>query len=134
MYQIIDSFTLVLPYKTSCQQCTSIITSHSLCSASVPIFGTTPTKRQDSKSSKKKYSERCKKLKPHIMNKILMIVIFSFFFFGCNMNPNKEARIQKLETELQQSIDKIEGLEHRVQTLEAKNEGLKTRLLLLENR
>ena len=45
------------------------------------------------------------------------------------MNPNKEARIQKLETEIQQSLDKIEDLESRVQILEGENAQLTTRIL-----
>ncbi len=33
------------------------------------------------------------------MKKALGIVTILVFFLGCNMNPNKEARIQKLETD-----------------------------------
>ena len=68
------------------------------------------------------------------MKKILLVVTLSFFFFGCNMNPNKEARLQKLETEIQQSNDKIKELENKVQTLESMNEQLKTRILVLEKK
>ena len=35
-----------------------------------------------------------------IMKKTFLIVILSLFLFGCNQNPNKEARIQKLEKEI----------------------------------
>ena len=66
------------------------------------------------------------------MKKILFVFVTSLFLFGCNMNPNKEARIQKLETELQQTLNKINQLESRVQTLEAEEEQLKIRILELE--
>lgn len=68
------------------------------------------------------------------MKKGLVIVVISLLFIGCNMNPSKEARIQKLETEMLQSIEKINQLENRVQSLEAINEQLKSRLLAIENR
>lgn len=71
-------------------------------------------------------------LKSDAMNKILLIAAFSLFFIGCNMNPSKEARIQKLETEVQQSTEKIKTLENRIQTLEARNAELTTRILELE--
>lgn len=68
------------------------------------------------------------------MKKIFVIITFSLFFIGCNMNPSKEARIQKLETEIQQALDKINQLENSVQSLEGINEQLKTRVLELEKR
>lgn len=66
------------------------------------------------------------------MKKIFLVAICSLFFFGCNMNPNKEARIQKLETEMKQTIDKISKLESRVQVLESANDQLQTRVIELE--
>lgn len=66
------------------------------------------------------------------MKKIFLIATCSLFFIGCNMNPNKEARIQKLETEIMQTIDKINKLESRVQVLEVVNDQLKTRIIELE--
>lgn len=66
------------------------------------------------------------------MKKVFFIATFSLYLFGCNMNPSKEARIQKLEMEVQQSIDKINKLESSVQALLAKNEQLKTRIIELE--
>ncbi len=68
------------------------------------------------------------------MKKTLGIIAISVFIIGCNMNPNKEARIQKLETEILQSIERIDQLENRVETLENMNENLKTRVLEIENR
>ena len=68
-----------------------------------------------------------------IMKRILGIIAISILFFGCNMNPNKEARIQKLETEIQQSMDRINQLEKRVATLESKNELLKSKIQEIEN-
>ena len=61
-----------------------------------------------------------------------LIAVLSLFLFGCNVNPNKEARIQKLETEIQNTIDKINKLESSVQTLVVENEQLKIRVMALE--
>jgi predicted nucleic acid-binding Zn-ribbon protein len=66
------------------------------------------------------------------MKKVLLIAFCSLFFLGCNMNPSKEARLQQLEMEIQQTMDKINSLEGRVQTLEDINEELETRILALE--
>ena len=68
------------------------------------------------------------------MKKIFIITTFSLFLVGCNINPNKEARIQQLETEIQQTIDKINKLESNVQALEVTNKQLRTRILELEKR
>lgn len=66
------------------------------------------------------------------MKKVLLLTLCSFFLLGCNMNPSKEARVQQLETEMRQTIDKINTLERQVQALEGMNEELKNRLLELE--
>jgi peptidoglycan hydrolase CwlO-like protein len=66
------------------------------------------------------------------MKKICVIASLSLFLFACNINPNKEARIQQLETEIQQTKNKINRLESSVLALEAKNEELRTRILELE--
>ena len=66
------------------------------------------------------------------MKKIFFIATFSLLLFGCNMNPSKEARIQKLEMEVEQTLNKINELESSVQTLEVENERLRTRVLELE--
>ena len=66
------------------------------------------------------------------MKKIYFIATVSLFLFGCNMNPNKEARIHNLETEIHLTLDKINKLDSRVQTLEVKNEQLRTRILELK--
>lgn len=68
------------------------------------------------------------------MKKGLVIVVISLLFIGCNMNPSKEARIQKIETEMLQSAEKINQLENKVESLEAINEQLQSRLLAIENR
>ena len=68
------------------------------------------------------------------MKHILVIIALSIFLFGCNMNPSKEARIQKLETETLQSVEKIKQLENKVEALENSNEQLKTRVSEIENR
>ena len=62
------------------------------------------------------------------MKKVFGIIAISVLFIGCNMNPSKEARIQKLETEIQQSMEKINQLEKRIETLEEINEGLQLKI------
>lgn len=66
------------------------------------------------------------------MKKIFLIATCSLILFGCNLNPNKEARIQDLETEIKQTIDKINKLESRVKVLEGVNDQFKTRIIELE--
>jgi len=66
------------------------------------------------------------------MKKAFSIIAISFFCIGCNMNPNKETRIQKLETEIQQSMKKITRLEKRLESLEAINAQLKSRIQAIE--
>jgi hypothetical protein len=66
------------------------------------------------------------------MKKVLLLTLCSLCLLGCNINPSKEARVQKLEAEMLQTMDKINALESRVQTLEGINEELKTRMLELE--
>ena len=73
-------------------------------------------------------------LKSSIMKKTLLIITFAGFLISCNINPNKEARIQKLETEIQLATDKINDLDNKVESLEVDNEQLKTRILDLEKR
>jgi predicted RNase H-like nuclease (RuvC/YqgF family) len=67
-----------------------------------------------------------------MIQKTVLIATLSVFLSGCNMNPSKEARIQKLETEIQQSQEKIEGLEIRVRALESQNEELIKKIMDLE--
>lgn len=66
------------------------------------------------------------------MKKNLLIAMIAVSLSGCNMNPNKEARIQKLETEITQALDKLEELESRIQNLEGENAELKTQIHRLE--
>jgi len=66
------------------------------------------------------------------MKKILLIASCSLFLLGCNINPNKEARIQKLETEIKLSMEKTNILESRVQVLENLNDQLNARITELE--
>lgn len=49
------------------------------------------------------------------------------------MNPSKEARIQQLETKIEQTLEEFDKLEIRVQTLESANEQLESMILELEN-
>lgn len=66
------------------------------------------------------------------MKKVFAISVTMLLLLGCAMNPSKEARIQKLETELVQSIDKINELEKRIISLEEVNVALQIRLSALE--
>lgn len=59
------------------------------------------------------------------MKNALLIFGLSTFFLGCNMNPNKEERIQKLETEILKSTEKVKQLENRVGDLEVTIEQLR---------
>ncbi|MEE9372971.1 MAG: hypothetical protein V3V00_07950 [Saprospiraceae bacterium] len=52
------------------------------------------------------------------MKKILLVAFFSTFLFGCNLNPNKEERLQKLELEIQKANEKINELEKRVEAFD----------------
>lgn len=67
-----------------------------------------------------------------MIKKTVLIATLAVFLTGCNMNPSKEARIQKLETEIQQSQEKIEGLEIRVGALESQNEELLKKIMDFE--
>ena len=55
------------------------------------------------------------------MKKILLFSVFTALLFGCNMNPSKEERIQKLETELQKSLKKINELEKNIELKQTNN-------------
>jgi len=66
------------------------------------------------------------------MKKAILIATLSLFLFSCNINPSKEARLQKLEAEMQQSMEKITTLEASVQALEKINTQLKARIVVLE--
>jgi len=66
------------------------------------------------------------------MKKAILITTLSLFLFSCNINPSKEARLQKLEAEMQQSMEKITTLEASVQALEKINTQLKARIVVLE--
>ena len=66
------------------------------------------------------------------MKKALGIFTLSILLFGCTMNPSKEARIQKLETEMQNSLEQIEQLEKRVEILEQSNAVLTSKIEQME--
>jgi len=67
-----------------------------------------------------------------MIKKTVLIASLTVFLYGCNLNPSKEARIQKLETDIEQSLEKIGGLETRVQILESQNKKLQAKLQALE--
>jgi outer membrane murein-binding lipoprotein Lpp len=66
------------------------------------------------------------------MKKVFLCIACSVFLLGCNMNPSKEARIQKLETEVQQTLDRVSELESSIQTLKSMNEDLAAKVSELE--
>ncbi len=49
------------------------------------------------------------------MKKILLIAAVSYVIVGCNVNPNKEERLQKLETEMEKTNERISELERRLE-------------------
>lgn len=65
------------------------------------------------------------------MKKILLFSLFTALLFGCNMNPNKEERIQKLETELQKSSKKINDLEKKIELSQNKKSIKKENNMIL---
>ncbi len=66
------------------------------------------------------------------MKKVILMIVCLFFLLSCNINPNKEERIQKLETTIQEVTDKVSELENKIETLEVMNQQLKTRTDTLE--
>lgn len=46
------------------------------------------------------------------------MIILLVFMIGCNMNPSKEDRIKKIESEMNQLKEKIEQLEGKIDKLE----------------
>ncbi|MCG2431023.1 hypothetical protein [Aequorivita xiaoshiensis] len=67
------------------------------------------------------------------MKKTILISLISLGLYGCNMNPNKEARIQQLETKTEKKFEAFKKLENRILTLENANAKLESRILKLEN-
>jgi TolA-binding protein len=53
------------------------------------------------------------------MKQLLVITACMALFVGCNFNESKEARIQKLETQIEQTTNKLQELENRIQTLDS---------------
>ena len=49
------------------------------------------------------------------MKKTIIFFLFAVVLFGCNMNPNKEGRIQKLEAENEFFLEKINELENKIE-------------------
>ena len=63
-----------------------------------------------------------------MMKKLIILTTIVVFFIGCNIKPSKEARIQKLETELQQTLEAVDELNQRVAELEAEQKQLKIKI------
>jgi len=66
------------------------------------------------------------------MRKTLIIAMLAILFIGCNINPSKEARLQKLEAEMQQMNNAVMELESQVQALEEKNKELEIKIVGLK--
>ena len=49
------------------------------------------------------------------MKETIIYFLLTAILFGCNMNPNKEERIKKLETENKIFLEKINYLENRIE-------------------
>lgn len=62
------------------------------------------------------------------MKKVFTIIAISVSLIGCNFNQSKESRIKKLESEIQQSMKKINLLEKRIETLQEFNEKLQLKI------
>jgi len=65
------------------------------------------------------------------MKNVLAVLAVTLFLFGCNMNPSKETRIQKLEAEVELSLEKINQLEARLDSVEAAHQQLEMKILEL---
>ncbi len=46
------------------------------------------------------------------------IALLGLVLMGCNMNPNKEQRIQTLEIELQETKDRLDKVEKTIENLD----------------
>ena len=66
------------------------------------------------------------------MKKALSIFAIGILFLGCNPNPNKEDRIQKLESQIIASEEKTKLLEERIETLENLNQQLTSKIKELD--
>ena len=66
------------------------------------------------------------------MRKLFLLVLTVFLLHGCNMNPSKEARIQKLEYTVELTSEQFKSLELKIEELEKQNEQLQRRIRLLE--
>lgn len=58
------------------------------------------------------------------MKQLVLLSFFTLTLWSCNPNPNKEARIQQLETKLEQLLERSIDLEARIQELEEINSNL----------
>ncbi|MFT4521729.1 MAG: hypothetical protein ACI8ZN_000666 [Bacteroidia bacterium] len=68
------------------------------------------------------------------MKRIVLLICLSMFFLGCNNRPNKESRIQNLETQILETKIVINKLKISVQALEVQNAQLKKKVDELEKK
>lgn len=66
------------------------------------------------------------------MKNIFPLLVLSLMIAGCNMNPNKEARIQQLESQLEQTLIKIDQIENKIESLENSSKENKFKIEKLE--
>ncbi len=67
------------------------------------------------------------------IKKALPILTLAILLFGCNMNPSKGARIEKLEAQIEESLERLNQLEKKVEELEKTNSALKSKIEEIEN-
>lgn len=63
------------------------------------------------------------------MRKVIFTLTALALLLSCNMNPSKESRLQKLETELLLTTEKVHELEKKIDSLAAFNSDFKTQML-----
>jgi cell division protein FtsB len=52
------------------------------------------------------------------MKQFFVVTTFLILFVGCNVSENKEARIKKLEMQIEKTVNRIQDFEDRIETLE----------------
>lgn len=66
------------------------------------------------------------------MKNIFLTLLFYSLLISCNINPNKEERIQNLENQIQLSLEKINELEKKLLDVENTNKDLLLRISEIE--
>lgn len=66
------------------------------------------------------------------MKNIFLTLLIYSTLISCNINPNKEERIQNLENQIQLSLEKINELEKKLLDVENTNKDLLLRISEIE--